>query len=263
MGKAFDKALAGVVSSRSDFHVHTHYCDGKDSPRDMVLSGISKGLDTIGIVCHSYLPGEEDWCIRNHGYDAFISEISALKSEFSNRINILCGVEHDMFSKDVPSSSFDYVIGAVHMIETQAGLVSIDWKPEITSELCMRHFSGDWMALCGRYYETLSRVVEATDCDIIAHFDLISKFNQACGFFDESRAEYETAWKRCADALLGSGRRFEINTGAISRGCRTEQYPSNGMIGYLKRGGAGFVFSSDAHEVDAVAFGFDALPTLV
>ena len=37
-----------------DLHMHTVYCDGHDTPEDMVLSAIDKGLDTVGISAHSY-----------------------------------------------------------------------------------------------------------------------------------------------------------------------------------------------------------------
>ena len=41
---------------RSDFHCHTLYCDGKDSPEDMVRNALEKGLAAVGISGHSYAP---------------------------------------------------------------------------------------------------------------------------------------------------------------------------------------------------------------
>ena len=46
-----------------DLHVHTNYCDGKDSPEEVVLSAIEKGLSTIGLLAHSYTPFDEPACI--------------------------------------------------------------------------------------------------------------------------------------------------------------------------------------------------------
>ncbi len=239
-----------------DLHAHTFFCDGKDSPRDMIMAGISKGLKAIGLVCHTLLPGQEDWCIKNEDYDSFVNEVNRLKVEFAGRISVLCGVEYDIFSKNVPVSKFDYVIGAAHMIDAGDSLVSVDWKPEVTKGLCEKSFGGDWMALCRRYYEILSDVVSVADCDIIAHFDLVSKFNEKHSFFDEDDPQYAVAWRHCADKLLGTGRLFEINTGAMYRKCRTQRYPSAAIMRYLKENGAQFVYSSDAHETDAVGYGF-------
>ena len=38
----------------SDLHAHTNFCDGKNSPEEMVKSAIEKGLKKIGLVVHSY-----------------------------------------------------------------------------------------------------------------------------------------------------------------------------------------------------------------
>ena len=37
-----------------DLHVHTCYCDGHDSPEQMVLSAIDRGVTTLGIVAHYF-----------------------------------------------------------------------------------------------------------------------------------------------------------------------------------------------------------------
>ena len=62
---------------------------------------------------------------------------------------------------------------------------------------------------------------------------------------------------QAADALLTTGKPFEINTGAISRGYRTDAYPSREIRTYLKERGARFILSSDAHRKEHICFGFD------
>ena len=39
-----------------DLHIHTTFCDGKNSAEEMVLAAIDRGLKTIGFSSHSYLP---------------------------------------------------------------------------------------------------------------------------------------------------------------------------------------------------------------
>ena len=43
---------------RSDLHMHTIYCDGVDTPEDMILTALEKGLTAIGFSGHSYVPCE-------------------------------------------------------------------------------------------------------------------------------------------------------------------------------------------------------------
>ncbi|MBQ0005173.1 MAG: hypothetical protein KBS68_04840, partial [Clostridiales bacterium] len=89
------------------------------------------------------------------------------------------------------------------------------------------------------------------------HFDLISKVNEKDHLFDEHHPRYVAAWQKAADKLLESGRPFEINTGAISRGYRTQPYPSLEMIEYLKERGASFVLASDSHNTETLCYDFD------
>ena len=78
---------------KSDLHTHTIYCDGKNSPEEMVVSAIEKGLDEIGIATHSYFDNDIDssWCIKPEKVADFQAEICALKDKYRNKIKVLCG----------------------------------------------------------------------------------------------------------------------------------------------------------------------------
>ena len=120
-----------------------------------------------------------------------------------------------------------------------------------------KHFNKDIYALCEAYYKTVSDVVNKTSCDIIGHFDLISEFIEREPLFDTNHPRYVAAWRRAADELLKTGVPFEINTGAISRGYRSEPYPSGAMIDYIRERGGRFVLSSDAHSAENIGFRFE------
>ena len=96
-----------------------------------------------------------------------------------------------------------------------------------------------------------------TECDIIGHFDLVSKFNEKQGWFDEGHPRYTAAWRKAADALLRTGKPFEINTGAISRGYRTDAYPARPIREYIRQRGGRLILSSDAHRKEHIAFAFE------
>ena len=40
----------------STVHTHTTYCDGKNTPEQMIQSAIRQGLSVIGFSGHSYVP---------------------------------------------------------------------------------------------------------------------------------------------------------------------------------------------------------------
>ena len=245
-----------------DLHMHTAFCDGTGSPEDMVISAVDKGLTAVGICCHSYTFFDKSYCIKKEAVPRYFAELRYLRAKYYDRIHVLCGVEQDYYS-DCPTDDFDYVIGSVHYIRADDAYIPVDEDAETLKNAAEKFFGGDIYALCERYFETIADVVNKTGCDIIGHFDLITKFIEREPLFDVSHPRYVAAWQKAADALLKADVPFEINTGAMSRGYRTAPYPSTEIIAYIRERGGRFVLSSDAHSMDAIAYKFNEFEALV
>lgn len=245
-----------------DLHMHTSFCDGKSTPEEMVQSAIDKGLTTVGISGHSYTIIDESYCMQKADIPRYIAELRYLRAKYFDRIHVLCGVEQDYYSV-YPTDDFDYVIGSVHYVKGGEEYIPVDESPEILKNAADRYFGGDMYALCELYFSTVADVVSKTGCDIIGHFDLISKFIEKGPLFDTNHPRYVKAWQSAADELLKHDVPFEINTGAISRGYRTQPYPSAEMIAYIKERGGRFVLSSDAHSKENIAFKFEEYEALI
>ena len=239
-----------------DLHMHTSYCDGKNTPEEMVLAAVDKGLNTVGISGHSYTFFDTSYCMQKDDIARYIAELRYLRAKYFDKIHVLCGVEQDYYS-DHPTDDFDYVIGSVHYIKAGEEYIPVDESAEILNSTKEKYFNGDIYALCEEYFSTVADVVNKTGCDIIGHFDLITKFIEREPIFDTNHPRYVAAWQKAADELLKTGVPFEINTGAISRGYRTSPYPAADIISYIKERGGRFVLSSDAHSADAIAYRFD------
>ena len=237
-----------------DLHMHTVFSDGKDTAEEMVLSAIGMGLDTVGISEHS--PTDYDDCgMKPETEPLYRAEMARLKDKYGDRITVLCGLERDYWSEI--TGEYDYVIGSVHALKMPDGHhVTVDWTPDRLENWVCQYFGGDWYALAEAYYELEADVVRKTRCDIIGHFDLITKFNEKGHYFDENHPRYVAAWQKAADALLKTGKPFEINTGAMSRGWRTSPYPSEPIREYLKACGATQILSSDSHCRENIAYQF-------
>lgn len=233
---------------KKDLHTHTIYSDGKNTPEEMVISAIEKGLETYGISDHSYTAIDLTYCIKKDKITEYIAEINALKEKYKDKITLLCGIEQDYFS-DEPVDAYDYVIGSVHYFKAGDNYIPVDESAEIIKEACDKYFGGDIYAICEQYYESEADLINKTHADIIGHFDLITKFQEQTPLFDESHPRYVAAWKKAVDELLKTGVPFEINTGAITRGYRTTPYPSEEIRKYILENGGSFVESSDSHEV--------------
>ena len=265
------------MSILRDFHVHTSFSDGTNTPEEVVRTAILGGMTEIGFSDHSPTPFDPSYCMSAESCTVYRREILRLKELYSDAIAVRLGIEQDYYTEE-PTDDYEYVIGSVHYLcfdEKEAArgggedwpegfhryrgsvYVPVDESADLLVRAAEVFTDGDVYALAERYFMTVSDVVRKTGCAIIGHFDLISKHNEKAPFFDESDERYVRAWKRAADALLETGIPFEINTGAMSRGAKTDPYPSRPIREYLASRGARFILSSDSHRADTVLFAFD------
>lgn len=245
-----------------DLHVHSVFSDGRDEPRDIVLVAIKKGVKTLGFSDHSYTEFDERYCIQKEKQTEYMNTVNDLKNEFAGKIKILCGTEQDFYST-APTRGYDYVIGSVHYILKDGEYIPVDETADILKQAAKKYFSGDIMSLCEAYFEEVGEVYEKTKCDIVGHFDLITKFNEQEKLFDETDPRYINACKKAVDRIIKNCKVFEINTGAISRGYRTTPYPSDEIRDYIRQKGGKFILSSDSHQKETLCFEFDKFRSLV
>ena len=242
----------------SDFHVHTMFSDGKHTPEEMILSAINKGMTALGFSDHSYTAFDESYCMAKEKQTQYCNEVRSLRETYKERIAIFCGIEQDFYS-EAPTEHYDYSIGSVHYLKLGNEYVPVDENADILIQAAKTYFDGDMYALTEEYFKTVSQVIEKTNADIIGHFDLITKFNEGFILFDEMSPRYRKAAEAALNCLLQSGRPFEINTGAMSRGYRTTPYPAKEWIDMIIRSGGKLILSSDSHAKDTLCYRFETL----
>lgn len=240
----------------ADLHVHSNYCDGRDEPEALVLAALERGLKTLGILAHSYVSFDPKGSLPPEREREFVAAIGVLKEKYKGQIKLLCGMEKDVFS-EVDTSAFDYVIGSVHYFSVDGKYYPVDLSEETFCRVVQECFDGDFYAAAENYFRSASAVVERTGADVIGHFDLIAKYNGENKYFDPTNSRYVSAWKGAVDRLIKYGKPFEINTGGIYRGYRSEPYPSLEIGEYIKASGGKLILSSDAHNKNGLAFEFD------
>ncbi|MBQ7288498.1 MAG: histidinol-phosphatase [Clostridia bacterium] len=239
----------------TDYHVHTTFCDGKNTPAEMAEAAANLGMVELGFSAHSYTDFDDRYCIPKERILEYKNTIAELKERYRGKLNIRCGIEQDLFSSE-PTDGFDYVIGSVHYVKTHDGYIAVDEDKDVLCSAVKKYFFGDFYSLAEAYFESVARVADMKNLDIIGHFDLITKFNQDFTLFDENHPRYVAAWKAAANRLLQTGKPFEINSGAITRGYTDRPYPSDAILRYLCEHGANVIINSDSHCVDTLGFGF-------
>ncbi len=234
----------------SPFHTHCTFCDGKNTAEELVLEAIRLGCPQIGFSSHSYMAHEDRWGMPFETEKKYKEEILRLKDRYSDKIKIFMGIEYDWYS-DFDVSDYDYVIGSVHYIQKGSYFIPLDETANHHKEAIKEYYNGDADALAEEYYEMMSRLPERTNCDIIAHFDLITKFNEREEIYKETHRYTNAALNACRK-LAKEPVVFEINTGAISRGYRTSPYPAPFILNELISLGAPLVITPDTHSKESI-----------
>ena len=131
---------------KANFHTHSTFCDGKDSPEEIARFAVLQGFTHLGFSGHMDPDIHMD-------FPAYLSEINRLKSAFSE-CDILAGVELDLLYDASSAEGAEYVIGSTHFLDVPSEVpASIDSEPGNIALLCRQFFSGDHYKMAGSYYE--------------------------------------------------------------------------------------------------------------
>ncbi len=237
----------------STIHNHTTFCDGRNTPEEMVLGAIAKGIKTIGFSAHSYTPCDDSYCLKDT--DGYFSELSRLKQKYKDQITILSGLEVDCYGDD--DARADYVIVSVHNVKTPSGIYVVDYSQQELARCVQEDFGGDVYALVEAYYNTVLESLGRDRLDVVGHLDLVTKFNDQLPLIDTAHPRYVSAVNKVLDALNGRGIPLEVNTGGVYRGYKHDYYPSTELIKMIVNYDIPLLVSTDAHNVDGLDYKLD------
>ena len=236
---------------KANYHTHSTFCDGKNTPADIAAYAAEKGFTHLGFSGHMDADVHMDIA-------AYYREIRDLQQKYRGRIDILRGIELDiLYPKDCLSDA-EYWIGSTHFLDVDSPRpMSVDDTPAIMQELCRVYFGGDYYALSKAYYLLESEVYDRTGCTFVGHFDLVTCFNDQFGFLDEEDPRYRGPALEAMEYLSSCGVPFEINCGAVNRNRKKDFYPSAFLLKELKNFGGRILISSDAHDMRLLTGAFD------
>lgn len=242
---------------KQSLHTHSTFCDGKNTLEEMVLAALEKGFDSIGFSTHSFVEEIGQFSMQESDADAYKAEIARLQQCYGDRIRIFCGMEKDNYTK-VSTDGYDYLLGSVHIIRYDGDVLFVDLSADRVREQIQKHFHGDSIAYAKVYFDAVRELPDYGSFDILAHFDLLTKFNeQQPDLIDTDDPAYREAAIRTLESLAGKVKYFEVNTGAIARGYRTTPYPAPFILREMKRLDFGAVISSDCHNCNFLDCGYE------
>lgn len=240
----------------SNYHTHTCFCDGDATVEELVLEAIRLGCPEIGFSGHSNTPFDESYCMTKAGTEGYIAAVKAAQKQYGQQIKIYLGIEMDYYA-DVTDDRYDYRIGSVHYVKKDGCYLPVDDGKEIQLANVEKHYGGDFYGFVEDYFATVAEVYRKTKCQILGHFDLVTKFNRDGDLFDTRHPRYRAAAHKALETLMDTPVILEINMGAIARGYTEEPYPARDVVQKWLSAGKPVIYSSDCHSAKQLLYKYD------
>lgn len=238
-----------------NLHSHTTFCDGKNTPEEMARAAVELGMDSLGFSGHGPNRAPDDAAMAQETVPAYREAVLQVKEKYAGRLEVFLGIERDWFWAP-DGGNWDYVIGSVHYVEKDGAYLGVDHSEAVFLQNVEQHYGGDFYAFAQDYYRLVGEVPERTGCQIVGHFDLITKFNEGDRLFDTGHPRYVDAALDALGRLAGKGVICEINTGAMSRGYRSSPYPAPALLRAMRERDIPICITGDSHNVDALLHAF-------
>lgn len=234
----------------SNIHTHTNFCDGDNTPEEIIVAAINKGFASIGFSGHTYTDFSGPFGI----YDTkeYIKTIRSLKEKYKKEIEVYVGIEDDASNPVKNRKDFDFIIGSHHYIRKDSKFLAVD--ENYAQYLKALSLYDNVQSFAERYYGDFCDYIFKYKPTIIGHFDLITKYDEQ----DDNRLLSDEAYNEVAEKYLKKAIKaqsfFEINTGAMARGYRTKPYPAENLLHILNKEKAKIIITTDCHSAEKLDF---------
>jgi len=234
-----------MKTTRIDLHNHTARCNHAEGTIDEYIQrAIELGINIYGFSEHAPMDFDKKYRLPFCDMDAYVSDVLTAKEKYKNEIEILLGYEVDYLpghmEEDVLNAKVDYLIGSVHFIDKW----SFD-NPEFIGGWKTKDIDEIWKA----YFEATEAMVKMGKFDIVGHLDLIKVFKYM------PKQDVRILARDVLHAIKRSGMVLELNAAGLRKPVK-EIYPSRQLLEEAYSLDIPITFSSDAHAVDQVGFGY-------
>ena len=79
-----------------NLHTHTTFCDGADTPEEMILTAIEKGFDSLGFSAHSFMSYSPMFVKKGDKTGMYKKVVTELKEKYKDQLKVYLGLEVDI-----------------------------------------------------------------------------------------------------------------------------------------------------------------------
>ena len=246
-----------------DCHTHTKNSpDGFNIPEEMIKTALTKGLSAYAITDHcevNHFFSIEYYGVTSNGYDTYdfgrdfeksMQENTALKEKYSDKLNLLCGIElgqatHDFGLADaiVKDKRLDFVIGSMHQLPNNDDFAFLDYT------------KADIPSLLENYYKEIYKLCKWNKFDVLGHLTYTLRYIEGENGIKVNMSPYEEIIRECFKLLIQNGKGIEINTSGL-RQSYGQAFPNLYWIKMFREmGGEIISIGSDAHKIEDLGKG--------
>lgn len=242
------------------------FCDhARSTLEEVVECAIARGFTHYGLSEHAprlraadLYPGEEKLGVAGlvRAFEGYVARAFSLRDSMAGRIELLIGFETETLPPETwldemralrAAHPFDYMVGSVHDL----GGRWVDFGPQETALLAAD--LGGTEALQRAYFAAVTRMVEALRPEVVAHLDLVRKY-EAPGFRFAPPVLREI--ERALEAIAAYGGVIDVNCAALRNGFGPV-YPLPEILARARRMGIRVTLGDDSHGCETVGVGLE------
>jgi histidinol-phosphatase (PHP family) len=241
----------------TNYHSHTHFCDGIMGPEAYAAEAFAQGLWAYGFSSHAPLPYPASWGMRPDLLPTYLAQIARLQADYRGKLQLYAGLEVDYvpgklgpMHPSILGLGLDYLIGSVHFVDTLAD--GTGWEIDGAHPVFLRGvreiFGGNVRRAVSRYYELTRQMVQQEPPAVVGHLDKIKIQNEEGRLFSETEPWYREEVMATLQAIARAGLVLEVNTRGIYKQKTPELYPSQWVLAQVRNLQIPLTLNSDAHH---------------
>ncbi|MEM8888276.1 MAG: histidinol-phosphatase [Bacteroidota bacterium] len=246
----------------TNYHSHSHFCDGVAPPEEHIQAAIEKDFLAFGCSSHAYVPFEQSWSIKKDRLQEYKEEILRLKESYADQIEVYYSFEVDyipgMIGPNGTKQEFglDYTVGSVHFADSweNGKPWGIDGKRQGFVDGIELLFDQSPERAVSRYYELIRQMLEEDCPEVLGHMDKVKMHNSKGVIFEETEKWYREAVMATLETARSTEVIIELNTRGLYKKKTFEPYPSKWILEAIYDMGIPLMINSDSHhprEIDA------------
>ena len=237
---------------RIDLHNHTIRCNhATGTINEYIQRAIELGVDIYGFSEHAPMYFDPYYRLSFENMKQYEQEILTYKEKYKDNIQILLGYEVDYLKgyiddRVIKNRDVDYLIGSVHFLDK--------WgfdNPEFIGEYKNRDIDDIWQ----EYFDTIEAMAKTGYFNIVGHLDLIKVFKYL------PKKDTRLIAQKALKAIKEANMVIELNGAGLRKPIK-ELYPSKELLEMAYEFNIPITFSSDAHSIEQIGFGYEKAITL-